>query len=121
MNKLILAGKVVKEDPTLSYTSTGVAKATINLMVKKSFAKKDSENKNDFFLIDVWQKKAEYVAKYVKKDTMVVAECRIENNNYEKDGKMIYGNRIVCENIERMTFDETFETQVVDNDDNIPF
>ena len=40
------------------------------------------------------------VEKYLKKGTKIVVEGEIRNNNYEKDGKTVYSDQIIANNVE---------------------
>jgi single-strand DNA-binding protein len=44
-----------------------------------------------FIPITVWGRDAENLAKYTKKGSKLHIEADVENNNYDKDGKKIYG------------------------------
>lgn len=53
----------------------------------------DGEGKENtsFITVAVWGKDAVNLAKYKKKGSKLYIECDVVNNNYERDGKKVYG------------------------------
>lgn len=101
MNKVILMGRLTR-DPEVRYSQgasqTAVGRFTI--AVDRRF-KREGEPDADFFDCTTFGKQAEFVERYLHKGTKVVLSGRIQNNNYtNKDGQMVYGIRIITEDIE---------------------
>ena len=93
MNKLEMLGRLTK-DVEERYTQDQ------KLIVKFSIAvNRRSKEQSDFFDITAFGKTAEFVSNYFKKGQQVALIGRLQNNNYEKDGKKHYGNIIIAEEV----------------------
>lgn len=123
MNKLIQMGRLTKE-PDIKTTSAGMI-ARFSVAVDKTYKKGEA----DFFNYTAFGKKAEFVEKYLHQGTKVVITGRVENDNYERDGRKVYGFAFIADEIE---FAESKKAQekpedgfakVPDtvDDDNLPF
>ena len=97
MNKVILMGRLTA-DPEIRYTQDGKAVGTYTLAVDRRAAKQ--EQKADFIRCQVWEKKAEFAEKYLKKGTKLLITGRIQTGSYTKDGKTVYTTDIVVEDQE---------------------
>ena len=101
MNKVILMGRLTR-DPEVRY-SQGASQTTVgrfSIAVDRRF-KRDGEPDADFFDCTAFGKQAEFVERYLHKGTKIVLSGRIQNNNYtNKDGQMVYGVRIMVDEIE---------------------
>lgn len=53
----------------------------------------------NFFQIAAFKKLAENLAKYTEKGNRIIVYGFIRNNNYEKDGQMVYQNQIVASSL----------------------
>lgn len=60
----------------------------------------------------MWGNQAEYVEKYAQKGDKVIICGKLQNNNYEKDGQMVYSDIVQVENIELLS------NKKLDNTDN---
>lgn len=103
MNQISLTGRLTDE-PKITYR-TGkepVAHAVFNFAVPDMTMKRDGEGNypTDFFRCCCWSKLAETVEKHCSKGTRLLITGRLKNNNYEKDGKKVYGNEILIESLE---------------------
>lgn len=101
MNKTLLMGRLVR-DPEVRYAqnASSSAIARFSIAVPRKF-KKDGEPDSDFFNCVCFGKVAEFVEKYIKKGTKIIVTGRTENNFYtNKDGQMVYGMKVVVEEIE---------------------
>ncbi len=97
MNSIILIARLTK-DPELKFVAgSGKAVAKFSIAVDREFSK---EKKTDFFNIECWGKTAENVANYLVKGSRVAIRGSVQNSNYEKDGKTVYGTKIVAERVE---------------------
>lgn len=100
MNKFLISGRVTK-DLTLETTPNGIKLATLSLAENYLVSKNGKrQEKTNFFRIALFGSLAENVAKYCGKGSYLLVEARIENDNYEKDGKTIYQNSIVAIRVE---------------------
>lgn len=104
MNKIIQMGRLCDE-PEIKYTSgeNATCIANFRLAVDKRFKNKNNPDAPaaDFFRVTAFGKLGEFVQNYLHKGTKIVYEGRIENNNYtDADGKKVYRDQIIAENIE---------------------
>jgi single-strand DNA-binding protein len=98
VNIVILVGNLTR-DPEIRYAGNGTPIANINIAVNKTM-KREGGPDADFFRVTVFGKQAELVERYLSKGRKVGIEGRIENNNYEKDGKTVYQDSIIANRIE---------------------
>ena len=70
------------------------------IAVRRDFKNKNGEYDSDFFNFSVWGNQAEYLANYGNKGDRIAICGKLLNNNYERDGQMIYSNDIQVESIE---------------------
>lgn len=94
MNKLVLSGRLTKDVEIKQANNTSIAKFTI--AVRKRMSK---DNASDFFNIVAFGNNADFVAKYFSKGQQISVCGRLQNNNYEHDGKKVYTNEIIAEEI----------------------
>ena len=95
---IILMGRLTK-DPEVRYTQTSNAMVTsFTLAVNRRIVAQGQERQADFLPIVVWNKTAEFVAKYFKKGQQVGVIGRVETRNYDdKDGKKVYVTEVIAE------------------------
>ena len=101
MNNIILMGRLTR-DPEVRYSNgeNATAIARYSLAVDRRF-KREGQPDADFFDCVCFGKSAEFAEKYLHKGTKMVIQGRLENDNYtDRDGKMVYRNRIVVESQE---------------------
>lgn len=103
MNHVTFVGRLA-DDPKITY-STGsepVAHATFNFAVPDTGMKRDEQGNypTDFFRCSCWNRLAEIVEKHCSKGIKLLLTGRCKNNNYEKDGKKIYGTEILIDSLE---------------------
>lgn len=99
MNKIILIGRLTK-DPELRTLSSGESKVC-RLSLAVDGIPRNGEKTTDFFgNVEVWNKQAESCAKYLTKGRLVAIEGSLVNNNYEKDGKKVYQDKILVNRVQ---------------------
>lgn len=101
MDKSLLMGRLVR-NPEVRYSqnASNSAIARFSMAVPRKF-KKEGEPDSDFFNCVCFGKVAEFVEKYIKKGNKIIVTGRTENNIYtNKDGQMVYGMKVVVEEIE---------------------
>lgn len=94
MNKLVLMGRLTKDVEVKQANNTTIARITI--AVRRRMAK---DNASDFFNIVAFGNNADFVAKYFSKGQQISVCGRLQNNNYEHEGKKVYTNEIIAEEI----------------------
>ena len=92
MNKLTMMG-VLEREVDLKYSANGVAFSRISISIT------DIKKKKDYFNVVVFFDLAEKIASSYKKGDSIYFEGTIQNNNYEKDGKKVYQDRIIVEKL----------------------
>ena len=94
MNYVCFCGRVCKE-PDIRYGGeTCIAKYTI------AIDRKWDREKTDFIQCTSFNKVAEIIEKHVHKGTKLLVSGELQNNNFEKDGKLIYRDQIIIRDIE---------------------
>lgn len=98
INRTVLVGRLTR-DSDLRYTSSGVAVATFNLAVDRSFTNKNGEREADFIRCLIWRKSAENFANFTHKGSLVGIDGRIQTRNYEnQQGQKVYVTEVIAEN-----------------------
>ena len=96
MNKVIFMGRLTK-DPEVRYSQDGKAIANFSLAVDR-FGKND---KADFFNCTAFDKRAEFVEKYLRKGTKILLSGKIQNDSYtNRDGQKVYTTQVIVDEIE---------------------
>jgi single-strand DNA-binding protein len=100
MNLIILMGRLTR-DPELRVTASDNTKSVCRfaIAVDRPVKRGDDKPQADFFNLTAWNKTAEFVSKYFKKGVRILVQGELRNNNYEKDGKMVYGNDILVNRV----------------------
>lgn len=99
MNRCLFSGFVGKE-PTIRESQNGMKIARFSLAVKRGY-KKDNEPDTDWVSIIAFDKKGEFVEKYIKKGSRVIVETHLVNGSYtNKDGQKVYTTDFIIDNIE---------------------
>ena len=100
LNRIIVMGRLTR-DPELRYTQGAepIARVHFSLAVNRNYAKKDGEKETDFFDIEAWRQKAEFVSKYFKKGQLVCVEGRLRRDDWtDKEGNKRTTYKIVADN-----------------------
>jgi len=97
MNIVVLTGRLTR-DPELSYTQSGVARATFTLAVDRSYTDDQGKRETDFINIVAWRQLAEVAATHLKKGQLLNLAGRIQTRNYENDnGQKVYITEVIAE------------------------
>lgn len=67
MNKVLLIGRLTAS-PELRYTTSNNAVTTFSIAVDRNFKNEDGNKEADFINIVVWNKKAELIHQYLKRE-----------------------------------------------------
>ena len=88
MNSAILVGRV-GQDPEIKYFESGKSKTTFSIAVDR-WNPKTKAREADWFNIQLWDKKAESAAEWIKKGSMVSIEGKIMVSKWQApDGEMV--------------------------------
>ena len=97
MNKVEMLGRMTK-DPEVRYSQGGAAVANFSIAVDRRF-KRDGEPTADFFNCVTFSKTAEFVEKYFSKGSGICIVGRLQNDEYEKDGKKVIATKIYVDEV----------------------
>lgn len=99
INTVTLVGRLTR-DPDLRHTPSGVAVASFNLAVNRSWKNQNGEYETDFINCVAWRKQAENLASFMKKGNQIGVVGRIQTRNYENnEGKRVYVTEVVAEQV----------------------
>jgi single-strand DNA-binding protein len=102
MNKAFLLGNI-GADPELRFTGAGTPVLNFRVATSESWMDKGSGEKKertDWHTVVVWEKRAEGLARILKKGERVVIEGRIQTSSYDdKDGQKRYKTEIIASNV----------------------
>ena len=88
MNSVVLVGRV-GQDPEIKYFESGKSKTTFSIAVDRWNAK-TKQREPDWFNIQLWDKKAESAAEWIKKGALISVEGRIMVSKWQApDGEMV--------------------------------
>lgn len=132
MNEFRITGRLTA-DPDIRRKEDKVV-AKFNFAVNRRF-KREGEPEADFFQCVAFGKTAETFEKCnIAKGTKLIIGGEVRNNNYEKDGAMVYGTQVkvdwfeFCEGKKTESTTEASQTEPVDTglfpdpaDDSLPF
>lgn len=99
VNNVVLVGRLVR-DVDLRQTSTGKMMTYFTLAVNRSFKNEQGEQAADFIGCVAFDKKAENMARFLSKGSLISVEGRISTRNFQgNDGKTVYVTEVVASNI----------------------
>ena len=88
MNKIILAGRLVKEPELKFLDGDGKAVARFTIVVNRKFKGTDGKRETDFFNCVIFGKLAEGITKYSNKGQEIVLVGEVRNRSYEDKEKI---------------------------------
>ena len=99
INNVVLIGRLVR-DVDLRQTSTGKMMTYFTLAVNRNFKNEQGEQAADFIGCVAFDKKAENMARFLSKGSLIAVEGRISTRNFQgNDGKTVYVTEVVASNI----------------------
>lgn len=101
INKVFVAGNLVR-NPELKTLPSGKKTTTMTIAVNEFWRNKDGEltKKTSFIILSAWGNLAENCVKYLSKGKSLMAEGRIETDNYtDKNGQKQFITKINCSSI----------------------
>ncbi len=140
-NLVVLMGNLTR-DPEVRHTPGGRAVTTLSIAVNRYYIDRDSGKRvesTDFLDISVWGKMAENCARYLSKGRPVYIEGRLSVRKWETpNGEPRCKTEVVAQNVqflggspsatrteerdaEDVTSEEPEESEVKDEDEEIPF
>lgn len=110
MNEVVLVGRLTK-DPDLRMTQSGSDITKITIAINRHFKDKNGIYNTDFFDILLWNSLAKRVNEWCKKGDTIGVRARLQNSSYtDNDGKKVYKNEIVAEDISFIANSQKKET-----------
>lgn len=101
LNKVMLLGRI-GADPELRFTQGGQAVLNMRLATTESYLDKDKVRKErtDWHTVCVWGKRAEGLAKFLTKGSLLFVEGSIRTSSYDdREGNKRYKTEIVANNV----------------------
>jgi single-strand DNA-binding protein len=99
VNNVVLVGRLVR-DVDLRQTSTGKMMTYFTLAVNRNFKNEQGEQAADFIGCVAFDKKAENMARFLSKGSLISVEGRISTRNFQgNDGKTVYVTEVVASSI----------------------
>lgn len=100
MNNVQLIGRITKdpEVKTFGKGQNAVDMCRFTLAIRDGKDQEGNE-RTQFISCAAWGKVVEIIGNYVRKGEMVAVDGKLVNNNYEKDGQMIYQTEVRVQNV----------------------
>lgn len=105
INNVVLVGRLTK-DPELRKTGAGTSVCQFTVACDRRFQKKDTNDTSgeptaDFIQCVTWRQKADFLANYATKGTMIGVEGSIQTRNYTNQaGQKIYVTEVLADSVE---------------------
>jgi single-strand DNA-binding protein len=100
LNRVILLGNL-GADPELRMTQGGQAILKLRLATTESYLDKANtkQERTEWHSVTVWGKRAEALAKFLRKGARILIEGSVRTSTYEKDGEKRYRTEVVAQNV----------------------
>ncbi len=100
LNKVMLLGNL-GQDPELKMIAGGQAVLNLRMATTETYLDKSNtrQERTDWHTVTVWGKRAEALAKFLRKGSQIFVEGRIQTRSYEKNGEKRYVTDVVASNI----------------------
>jgi len=100
LNRVMLLGNL-GADPELRVTPGGQAVLSMRLATNESYVDKNNvrQERVEWHRISVWGRRAEGLAKFLRKGFKLFVEGRLQTSSYEKNGEKRYSTDIVAINV----------------------
>lgn len=100
INRVMLLGNL-GADPELRNTQSGNAVLNIRLATTESYLDKDKvrRERTDWHSVVVFGKRAEGLAKILRKGSSILVEGSLHTSSYEKDGQTRYKTEVMGKNV----------------------
>ena len=103
INNVVLVGRLTK-DPELRKTSTGTSVCQFTCACdRKNYSKDKQDNQQtaDFISCVAWRQKADFLANYATKGTLIGVEGSIQTRNYtNQQGAKVYVTEVLADTVE---------------------
>lgn len=103
INRVVLVGRLTK-DPDYRKTQSGVSVVQFTVACdRKAYGKDKQDNQQtaDFISCVAWRQKADFLANYATKGTLIGVEGSIQTRNYTNQaGQKIYVTEVLADSVE---------------------
>ena len=98
INKVVLMGRLTA-DPELKKTGEGISVVRFTLAVNRP-KQKDKDSVADFISCAAFRQTAEFLCKYFRKGSALIAFGSIRTGSYEKDGQKVYTTDVIVDEVQ---------------------
>ncbi|MDD4001058.1 MAG: single-stranded DNA-binding protein [Bacilli bacterium] len=107
MNNIELIGRLTK-DPEQRKTQSGKSVSSFTLAVNR----RSKEDPTDFINCVAWEKRSDFIQKYIEKGNRVYVRGRLEGRSYDKpDGTRVNIWEVIVDDVEPIDWKEKKENQ----------
>jgi single-strand DNA-binding protein len=100
INRVVLIGRLTR-DPELRTTTTGKNVCDVSIAVQKRIKPQDGSPDADFFRVQCWEQRADYLASYATKGRLLAVEGRLQTRKYTTtDGQQREVVEVVADNVQ---------------------
>lgn len=82
VNLVVLIGRLTR-DPEITYTGSGVPRATFTLAVDRDYVTESGKRDTDFITCVAWRRTAETMANHLHKGRLISVQGAIQVNSYQ--------------------------------------
>lgn len=98
INRVVLTGRLTR-DPDVKSTQSGISVVSFTLAVDRQFRNPNGSRDADFINCVAWRKRAEALAQYTHKGSLIGVEGRLQTRSYQdKQGKNRQATELVIDN-----------------------
>ena len=119
LNRLEIIGRL-GDFPEMRYSASGLAITRISLGVSNDRFNKETEEwdeRTDWIPVTFFGFKAANIAERCNKGDLMLVECRVSNNKYDKEGVTVYTFNFIGESYERLSFGNHSRDEEEEEDD----
>lgn len=98
INKVLLMGRLTA-DPELKKTGEGISVVRFTLAVNRP-KQKDKEQTADFIFCVAFRQTAEFLCKYFRKGSALIAFGSIRTGSYDRDGQKVYTTDVIVDEVQ---------------------
>ena len=98
INKVLLMGRLTA-DPELKKTGEGISVVRFTLAVNRP-KQKDKEQTADFISCVAFRQTAEFLCKYFRKGSALIAFGNIRTGSYDRDGQKVYTTDVIVDEVQ---------------------
>lgn len=102
INNTVLVGRLTKE-VDVRYTGSGIAVGNFTMAVERNFKNAQGEQETDFINCVIWREKAETLASFASKGSLIGITGSIQTGSYDNsEGRTIYTTEVNVDNFQML-------------------